>query len=144
MKRFMLFLIGVVLCASCSINDDNPRIDVEYKLAPIETVTVPDTMIKRKEYEIAVSYRLPSNCHTFNGIIAEEDENLLYIGVQTMVETEKMCEDIPGETIQTSFKFTPPIEFDTYTFKFWQAKNEQGEAIYLTKEVVLVSKTNGV
>lgn len=139
----MLMLCAVILMTSCSLEDDD-QINVAYPLVPVQSVVVPDTMVIGTEYEVDITYTLPTNCHTFNGLIAEEQENLLYIGVQSVQDLDNAECSETMETGQTSFKFrpTPTITGDSYTFKFWQSEDEQG-ANYLTEEVVIISESGG-
>lgn len=137
----MLMFCAVILMTSCSLEDDD-QINVIYPLVPIQSVVIPDTMVVGTEYDVEITYTLPTTCHTFNNLIAEEQENLLYIGVQTIQDLDNAeCVEAP-ETKQTSFKFLPTLTYDSYTFKFWQSEDEQG-ANYLTKEVVIISESGG-
>lgn len=145
MKKILFLLFATVSCfTGCSIDDDD-RVNVIYPLVPIETATVPDTLIAGTEYTVELTYQLPTECHTFNDIIAEEEDNLIYIGVRSMFEAENPnCEETNSEMAETSFQFIPTNKFNSYIFKFWQAENEAGEAIYLTKEIPVKTEGNDI
>lgn len=130
-------LIGIfLLVISCSTDNDEPN--VNYELVPIQNVIIGDELYFGDENIITIQYLRPSTCHGFNGFVYEKDAFTRTIGVQNYVVENADCQAVTGEVIEKDFVFQPS-ETGTYTFKFWQGKDANGDNIFLElqREVII-------
>ncbi len=130
-------LIGIfLLVISCSTDNDEPN--VNYELVPIQNVIIGDELYFGDENIITIQYLRPSTCHGFNGFVYEKDDFTRTIGVQNYVVENADCQAVTGEVIEKDFIFQPTAT-GTYTFKFWQGKDANGDNIFLElqREVII-------
>lgn len=121
-------------------NDDDLGTNFFYELVAIEEVVVPEQFISGETYEIKISYFRPSTCHSFNGFDYERISNERTVSIVNVVIESDTCEIIDKkELIDTSLDFYAGKE-DSYVFRFWQGKNEQGENQFLILEVPVVKQ----
>ncbi len=119
----------------CS-GDDNTTFF--YELVPIEEVTLPSEFNSNETYRITVSYFRPSDCHAFNGFDYSRFENERTVAVVNVVVDRENCSAIERlDLIDESFDFLVGQE-ESYIFRFWQGKNENGDNQFLTVEVPVV------
>lgn len=137
MKKYLLLLLISITFAGCSLEEENVR-NVVYKMVPVESVIVPEEFVQGEEYTIVMNYRLPTNCHSFYGTEYELDQSTAYFGILTAYTERQECQDISSEIIQASFQFTA-TRSEKYTFKFWKGVDEEGNVLYLTKEIPVIS-----
>lgn len=131
MKKIVAFLSLFLIAISCSVDDDQPN--VHYELVPVESVNLEDTLTVGLVNNIEINYKKPSTCHEFNGFYYEKNGFERIIGVQNYVIEQNDCQPITNITRQEVLKFKP-TEVGTYTFKFWQGKDTNGEDIFLEIE----------
>lgn len=132
MKIIFIYLIAL-MAFSCSLPEDN-TVRSTPEVLPIETAILPPFFEFGQTYEINLSYILPSDCHTFDNIFFQaEDDNERVIAIISSVFPGTDCMQTDNE-VETSFDF---FVNDTglYTFKFWQGEDSNGNDIYLTIEV---------
>lgn len=129
MKK-ILTLIGVfVLILSCSTDNINEQ-NVRYELVKVENVIIGDELYFGDENIITVQYLRPTTCHGFNGFSYEKEGFTRTIGVQNYVVENADCQAVVGEVREENLVFQP-TETGTYTFKFWQGKDANGDNIFL-------------
>ncbi|HIB36181.1 hypothetical protein [Mesonia sp.] len=135
MKRFILFAISALLLASCSV-DDSDNLYVNYELVPVDSVVIPDTLDFGQTYDFEVTYERPTDCHFFEGFDYNQGVNERIIGVvnSVVINGDTECLELEDELVTQTLPFEV-IREDYYIFKFWQGVDEEGEYIYLTKEV---------
>ncbi len=122
-------LIGIfLLTISCSTDTNEPNI--RYELVPIQNVIIEDELYLGEGNVITVEYLKPSTCHGFNGFLYEKEDFTRTIGVQNYVVEKSDCQAVTSEVIQKDFIFQP-TSTGTYTFKFWQGKDANGDNIFL-------------
>ena len=131
MKKIVAFLSLFLIAISCSVDDDQPN--VHYELVPVESVNLEDTLTVGLVNNIEINYKKPSTCHGFDGFYYEKNGFERIIGVQNYVIEQTDCQPITNITRQEVLKFKP-TEVGTYTFKFWQGKDTNGEDIFLEIE----------
>ncbi|TPN87951.1 hypothetical protein [Aquimarina algicola] len=142
MKRLkiVLFFVIVTICIGCDLNDDD-NTNFSYQLVKIEEVDLPEEFIRGKTYDIEVSYFRPTNCHSFEGFDFTRSENIRTIGAIHIVLDREDCENLQDETLsQASFRFFVGEE-ESYVFRFWQGRNEEGENQFLIIEIPVVAQS---
>lgn len=136
MKNFTLFILLLVTLASCS-SDDIDDIDFTYELMPISAATIPDTLTFEQDALISLSYLRPSTCHAFAGFNVIENEQEITLSIlNTVVQNASNCENLDNVTASENFEFVVERE-DYYVFKIFEGLDEEGNEVYLTKEVMV-------
>ena len=132
MKK-LITALTVLLFISCSVDDEPQRPNLNLQAVPIESVTVPEYFEQGQTYQIDLNYIQPTNCYAFYDIYYAKEDNIRTIAIINTVYDSDTCEAINLEQEQ-SFNFIVTDE-EAYIFKFWQGKDANGEAIYLTMEI---------
>lgn len=130
MKRIFFVLFTIVIVTSCS-NDDGST--YHYELLPVADAIVPEKFEFGKIYNIEVKYIQPDDCYIYSEVLYEYDHNDRNIAVISTVLDDKVCSPVEIEN-QMSFK-VHALQSDTYKFRFWQGDDDDGNPIYLIKEV---------
>lgn len=128
MKKIVALIGLFLLVISCNPESDEPN--VRYELVPIDNVVIPDELYFGEENIITVEYSRPTTCHGFNGFLYEKEDFTRTIGVQNYVVENPDCQVVTGDIIEKDFVFQP-TSTGTYTFKFWQGKDSNGENVFL-------------
>ncbi|MHA7055611.1 hypothetical protein ACWGOQ_0000210 [Aquimarina sp. M1] len=137
-KITIIALIILSNCLTSCLNDDDTGINFSYELVPIEQVDIPDQFIRGETYEITVSYFRPSDCHSFSGFDYDRLSNERTVSVVNVVVNDRQCEDLEEtDLIDASLNFLVGFE-DSYIFRFWQGRNDQGENEFLIREVPVI------
>lgn len=127
---FAFFLFTVFI--GCS-NDDETRFF--YELVTVQEVTLPDQFNRGETYTINVSYFRPTNCHSFSGFDYNKLGNERTVSVVNLVVNEGNCKELEKkDLIESSFDFFVGQE-DSYVFRFWQGRDENGDNQFLIIEV---------
>ncbi|WP_299258810.1 hypothetical protein [uncultured Aquimarina sp.] len=138
MKRIRI--IALIIFSSCltgCLNDDNGII-FSYERVPIEEVDIADQFTRGETYDITVSYFRPSDCHSFSGFDYDRLSNERTVSVVNVVVNDRVCDDLEEtDLIDASINFFVGSE-DSYVFRFWQGRNDQGENQFLIIEVPVV------
>lgn len=138
MKRvfvsFLVIFFTLFGISSCSINDDS---DENFYFESIEVISAefPDTFKHGDIYRIRVNFERPTNCHFFEGFDFKstgETERTI-VGIASAFSGDD-CQDLADATIENFFDFEV-LYSDTYTFKLWAGKDDDGENEYLIIEV---------
>lgn len=137
MKKIILLFIVAFALNSCSKEDESSH--VKYELVPIQYCQMPYKFTYGATYEFKMFYKQPSSCHFYKGLYFEKDGNTRIVAIQSGVIESNNCvsydnnnSSVPTDSTKYNFKVTA---HDTYTFKFWTGKNEQGENTYYEVEV---------
>ncbi|MAQ74754.1 MAG: hypothetical protein CL613_00305 [Aquimarina sp.] len=135
MKRIAFLLILIVLGFSSCLDDNNDNIPFYYELIPIEAVDIPSQFNSGETYTITTSYYRPSDCHSFSGYEYDRIGNERTVSVVNVVLDRVDCQDLEQlDLIDATFDFFVGNE-SSYTFRFWNGRNEQGENQFITVEV---------
>ncbi|OYQ37127.1 hypothetical protein CHU92_08825 [Flavobacterium cyanobacteriorum] len=125
--------MAVLLAISCSPDDSN-TVNFRLEFVPVESVDLPEHMTPGETYQIKVNFRLPTDCHYFDGFYYHSESTTRTVGVQAIVIENANCEStIDAGTEQKSFNFLclPSYAHSTYLFRFYQGETNTGEAQYL-------------
>ena len=129
----LLLTASLLAFSSCTIEDDSPNYRFEF--IPVESVELPESFEIGKSYEIKVHYRLPSNCHYYDGFYYEKDLNTRTFALQTKVIEGDQCAPIEdGELKEATFDFFVNNN-GSYIFKFYAGKTSTGENSFLEYEI---------
>ncbi|WP_438710554.1 hypothetical protein ACSTS3_17070 [Aquimarina muelleri] len=127
---FAFFLVTIFI--GCS-NDDETRFS--YELVTVQKATLPDQFNRGETYTINVSYFRPTNCHSFSGFDYDRLGNERTVSIVNLVVNEGNCKEVEKkDLIEASFDFFVGQE-DSYVFRFWQGRNENGDNQFLIIEV---------
>lgn len=136
MKKLALLLLAVFAVAACSLNDDEPNYMLE--TLPVESYSVPDSLVLNQPTEIKLTYKRPSNCYFYEGIYYEKNANTRTIAIQTSVTTGEVCTPYTEDQIVScSFNFVATGN-GPYTFKFYKGEDANGNNIFEEVEVPVV------
>lgn len=141
MKKLIALFSLILIYTSCMPDDsDYPRYYL--KLAPIDSVEIPEIFVHGETYKITMYYTRESTCHFFNRFYFQPDFNSRTIAIENVVYERNDCStDVPEEDLiqKISFDFQVTQQRGTiYTFKFFQGLEENGTPTYLIIEVPVV------
>ena len=136
LKKIFFVIFAVISFVSCS--DDSA--DYHYELLETEDAVVPEEFELGEIYDITVKYIVPDDCYIASDILYEYDDTARNIAVISLVVDENSCE--PLEVEQELTVRVHALQTTPYTFRFWQGENDNGEPIYLTVEVPVVTQSD--
>jgi len=140
MKRFLILAICFI-ALSCS-TDDGDFQDFRFEILPIESVEMPEAFTFGQEYQIQYTYLVPSTCHVFNDLYYVSEENTRTVAVvNTVFESNgtSSCETLTNTLMERSFRFIVVNHEGSYTFRFWQGVDDNGDDIYMIYEVPVIN-----
>lgn len=129
MKKIFLFLGIILSFASCSIDDDE-RTTFVSELVPVVSVEAPDSLVFRGIDTLKITYNKPTTCHVFRGFQTDKKGDTIYIGVVNDVYVQESCEPLTDENKVVPLIFRIEENRDSYFFKFWKGKDEDGKSIF--------------
>ena len=104
---------------------------------PIESVTMDDVMIVNTINEIILTYVRPNSCYVYNNIYYSYDDattRTVALICSVYDASNYGCEELDYPEYDVSFDFKP-TQIGTYTFKFWQGEDNNGEDQFLVMDV---------
>ncbi|QNK76768.1 hypothetical protein [Winogradskyella undariae] len=136
-KHVLLIFIFITTLTSCSIENDNS--DLFYvEFMPIESVDIPEYFVYGETYEIFMTYTKPNSCYFFRDFYYAIDGNERTVAIENNVYQEDNCNETQ-EPENVSFNFTVTGS-ETYLFKFYQGKDEEGVDQFLLIEVPIMDE----
>ncbi|TYA74080.1 hypothetical protein [Seonamhaeicola marinus] len=135
MKRVIMLCLAFVCFASCSVDDDN--VNFSYEILPVESVDIPTEFTLGEVYPITISYFRPSTCYAFNDFYYLKELNERTVAPINYVFDRDDCETLDNVLVEQTFNFIVTSN-GSYTFKFWQGEDNDGESQFLTIEVPVV------
>lgn len=137
MKKLILIVTFLAFAlSSCSVNNDQE--DVTYEILPVSEIVLPAAFKAGTDNEIKVSFKRPSNCHSFNGFYYEQKGNERIVAVESVIFNSNDCTPLTENNVVTQVLRFNPKTPGNYVFKFWKGKNESNEDIFLTYDIVVV------
>ncbi|RAR49603.1 hypothetical protein [Flavobacterium lacus] len=136
MKKFALLLLLTLSFVSCSLEDDN-RPTFHYEILPIDSYVVPDTFNFGTTHQLKLFFKFPTPCHSYGGIYFDRYLNERVFAIQSIVEDRQNClpyEDNNNELREVIVNFEV-ISSQTYLFKFYKGKDEEGNNIFEEVEI---------
>ena len=131
-KLKVLILIALFITQSCSLENDDTLFS--FDIVAISEIEIPTEFEINTIVEIKTYYVQKSLCHVFYDYIFKQirkNEIEVYLA-ETYIENGA-CEE---ENFQVVRSFKLKIEdYNKYTFRFWNGRNEQGENQFITVEV---------
>ncbi|WP_445731573.1 hypothetical protein [Mariniflexile sp.] len=137
MKKLIALSLALILCASCSLDDDNSS-NYSFEILPVESVDIPNQFELGKTYPITVTYLKPSTCHVFREFYYSKNLNERTVAPVTYVLENNNCETLDAVSEEATFNFIVTGN-GSYIFKFWQGEDANGEDQYLIIEVPVVN-----
>lgn len=133
MKKLLALSLALILCASCSLDNENSS-NYSFEILPVESVDIPSEFTLGETYTITVSYFKPSTCHHFNEFYYSKELNQRTIAPINIVYENDKCEILDNVLEEATFNFIVTSN-GSYIFKFWQGKDANGDDQYLIIEV---------
>jgi len=137
MKKIFFVLFNIILLSSCS---DDDGLDYHYELLAVEDAIVPEEFEFGKIYTITIKYVVPDDCYVYSDVLYEYQEDARNIAVISTVIDDKSCAVLDFQD-ELNFNIRA-LQSSPYILNFWQGDDENGDPIYLIKEVPVVNKNN--
>ncbi|WP_271768479.1 hypothetical protein [Aquimarina algiphila] len=135
MRRIRIILIFFIVAVSTTCSNDDNETSFFYELVTVQDASVPEQFNRGEIYTITVSYFRTSNCHSFAGFDYDRLANERTVSVINLVVNRGNCEELDmTDLVEVSFDFLVGEE-DSYIFRFWQGKDENGDNQFLIREV---------
>ncbi len=140
MKKLVLLLGCVFLFSSCEVEDDSPRFISYY--SEVSDIDLPAYFEENEQYEIEVTYLLPTECHnpvglevSRGGTTGENYRKIYVVGVSSLDASLDECTE-EGTDIPATASFLLTIDRDEpFTFYLWEGVDENDENIFTEVEV---------
>jgi len=132
MKRFLFISLLLILFHACSLEDNS--INYSLELLPVESVDMPESLIKGETYPIKVTYFKPSTCYTFKEFYYLKENNENTVAVINYLYENNNCVALDDELVEATFNFEV-TDNGSCIFKFWKGVDDHDEDQYLTMEV---------
>ena len=133
MKRIFFVIFSFIIFVSCSVDEGSTY---HYELLAVEDANLPLEFEYGKVYNVSLKYIQPDDCYVYSDVLYEYDEEARNVAVIATVLDDKSCNPTELED-EISFN-VQALQEETYIFKFWQGDDENGEPIYLIKEVPVI------
>ena len=113
------FILALVACSTG--NTDDSKTGVSFEILPIR-----------------VLYFRPSNCHAFSEFYFEKQGSERVVAIINSVIDNINCEALDNDLIEVLFNFVAE-DSGTYSFKFWQGFDQNGNDQYYIVEVPVLN-----
>jgi hypothetical protein len=134
-KIIIVSIFSMFVLIGCDINDDGFFQGTQ--ISPILNANVQDTMVIGESYSLEITYQKDSDCHVFSNFdVLPEGNSLVIVKAVTLFTQASNCsQEASGELKELEFRNT----FETnFTFKFLSDVDNEGEPVYIDKEVVVI------
>nr|WP_294934644.1 hypothetical protein [uncultured Flavobacterium sp.] len=137
MKKIFLLLMVPFLYLSCSKDSDTE--DVTLELLPVSEVELPNNFHANSENIITVKFVRPTDCYAFNQFYYESTDTESTIAVETTVfhYNNGGCMPLQSNNVATQHLKFRPENTGEYTLRFWQGKDENGDDLFLTYDIIV-------
>lgn len=149
MKKFFLGLFVIFGLNGCSVDDGLNNDNINFDVAEITGNNLPDELIFGQQFQLSLTYNLPSSCHRFAGIDGRREGNTssqrrnIFIAVVTSVNTDVECNNTDADLERTAGLPIVIDENEEFTFNFLVGETAGGEAIYETVVVPVADPSVG-
>lgn len=136
MRKIIGIILITLFCYSCNLDDGSEQLI--FQVLPFETIELPQSFTLNETYTIPFTFYRPTDCHAYNGIISNPNENERTLAISTYL-INGSCTDyvVPEGLAENTFDFVVNYNY-TYIFKVWKGKDEQGNDVYETIEVPVI------
>ncbi len=134
--RFGSLLLFLSVMVSCTLEEEYT--EFSYKLVPVTEILIPDTITFNQSYTFKITYTAPTSCYRFSGFDYQQQGHQRIVGVVTALRADCSSPATPVTKTQ-DMQFIAHRQ-DYYLFKFWQGTDSLGQALYLTKKVIVTDK----
>lgn len=125
-----LFILGGIL-VSCL--DDEPTLEIAYQYRPIDSIQIDTIMPSRQVTEIKTFFTTTNGCQDFFDYEYSILGNERTVAVITSEILEESCTAVTeAQSFTLQFK---PESSGTYTFRFWGGIDENGDDIFIIREI---------
>jgi hypothetical protein len=132
MKKLFLIILTALLFGCSSDSESNYL----FEILAVESVEMPESFTVGNQHPINITFKLPSDCHNFNGFYYDKLFNIRVVAVQAIVEQRLNCLAYDEESANREATLTfLPIETGTYIFRFFKGKDDEGQNIFEEFEI---------
>ena len=134
MKKLALFCMLTICCLIVSSCDTDDEANFHFVALKTLRVAIPDSFQLNEKHTITVTYERPDNCTFFEGFEITRDDTTVrnVVAIGTVFRDSACLPEI--EEVEVNFDFV--VLYDqTYTFRFWQGKDENAENLFFEIEV---------
>lgn len=131
LKWFIGLFIFSLSVASCL--DDEPTLNVSYQYKSIDSVQIGEIHPAREVTKIKTFFTRTSNCENFFDYEYHILGNERTVSIVTSKYSDSSCEEI-SEPASYVLQFKPEMS-GLYTFRFWGGTDENGQDIFIIREI---------
>lgn len=133
----MILCLSLAVVSCSAIDDEN---GLNFQRLNVRSVVLPDTLIQGHPYRFQVTYNRPTICHAFGGFDYRSNGNFRDIIVIGAVEEDRVgCDPQEGITGTADLNFVTERD-DFYVFRFYQGDDEDGNPLFLTREIPVLQE----
>ena len=135
MKQFLLLLTVLFMLTSCSMEEgDRPNFDIVF--IGTDSIAAPAYVTPGTTYPIKMYYKKPNACYDVNGLYSNAVGDVLTLGIQGIYIEDANCKSIDTAVEEQIYSFAcPATRTDSYTFKFYQGNDAQGNQQFLEVKI---------
>lgn len=134
-KTFIVLFFSAFVLIGCDVDDDS--FFQSTQVSPVLSANVPDTMVIGESYSLEVTYQKDSDCHIFSNFeVLPQGDSLVFVRAVTLFTQASNCS-------QDALAELKGLEFDNifetnFIFKFLKDVDNEGDPIYIDKEVIVI------
>ena len=137
MKKLALLLLAFIVFTACSLDEDE-TIPFHVEFMPVESVDMPESFSPGVTYKIALKYRRPTDCHSFQGFTTETAGLTQTVAIQDLVIDNSGCvavNAIDADIVYYDFTCGYGNTDEPYVFKFYKGDDAAGNKQFLEMKV---------
>ncbi|PCE66373.1 BRCT domain-containing protein [Sediminicola luteus] len=140
MRKYVALMGGLFMAltlSSCDLDDDGTN--VRFTALRVLEADLPEAFERNKTYELDITFLRPNSCTYFEGFDVEKEalttRKVVVIGSE-IIDSDSNCQEIATEVTRTMDFIV--LYDETYTFRFWNGRDDNGDDIYLEYEVPVI------
>ncbi|MEC3908547.1 hypothetical protein VOI54_16065 [Tamlana sp. 2201CG12-4] len=138
--KYLLVIIGALTLSvsSCSLDDDSGH-DYHLEYVNVISAELPETFVHGNSYQIDITIELPNSCYYFYN-----QYDYIKDGTSRLIYPIAHVDDGVPCTLnisETTFSITvDALQSEPYIFKFYQGEDADGQEMFLTIEVPVITE----
>lgn len=136
MKSKFLFLGIIIFLLSCESNEYSLTL---FESATIENIVAPDELVFEQNNTFEVTFRMPTDCHTFSEFEITGNENDLFVDTKLRFQSGvESCAETPDLLMTQNLQIFVDSE-EEYTIKFLVGQSDSGQFQYETFQIPVIN-----